>query len=63
MTVDEVVAKACSLIEARDYVSFAELGREIPGFDAERDSGGYVIGDGDAVSLLDVECAVQGNEN
>ena len=52
MTVDQAVAKALSLIEARDYVSFAELGREIPGFDAEKDDGGYVIGVGDAVLWL-----------
>ena len=52
MTVDQAVAKALSLIEARDYVSFAELGREIPGFDAEKDDGGYVIGVGDAVWWL-----------
>ena len=35
MTVKEAAAKALALIEARDYVSFAELGREIPGFSAE----------------------------
>jgi hypothetical protein len=30
MTVDQAVTKALALIEARDYVSFAELDREIP---------------------------------
>jgi hypothetical protein len=36
------------VIEARNYVSFAELGPEIPGFTAEKDSGGG----GDAVWWL-----------
>ena len=35
--VDEAVAKALSMIEAHDYVSFADLSREIPGFTAEGD--------------------------
>lgn len=35
MTVDEGAAKALALIEEYDYVSFAQLGREIPGFSAE----------------------------
>jgi hypothetical protein len=30
MTVDQAVTKALALIEARDYVSFAELDREVP---------------------------------
>jgi hypothetical protein len=49
LTLDEAVAKAMSLIEARDYVTFAELGHEIPGFTAEPNDDGYVIGIGDAV--------------
>jgi hypothetical protein len=43
------VPKALALIERRDYMSLAELGREIPGLDAEKDDGGYIIGVGDAV--------------
>jgi hypothetical protein len=35
MTVDEGAAKALALIEEYDYVSFAQLGREIPSFSAQ----------------------------
>jgi hypothetical protein len=31
------------VIEARNYVSFAELGRKIPGFTAEKDSVGDAV--------------------